>query len=160
MFGIGMPEFILIAVVALIVFGPKKLPELAKSMGKAVREFKKATSELKETMQVDGDLAEVKQAFTELHSEVGKTIRQEADRPESPPAGAPAAPVPAAAPAAAAAPPVPPVDTAAEPSSEAKLAELKKAFDAWTAAKPAAAPEGGEPAPPAGSNPPETGKPA
>ncbi|MDO8942398.1 MAG: twin-arginine translocase TatA/TatE family subunit, partial [Desulfobacterales bacterium] len=38
-----MPELILIAVVALIVLGPKKLPDLAKSMGRAVREFKKAT---------------------------------------------------------------------------------------------------------------------
>ena len=48
MFGsIGMPELILIFVVALLVFGPKKLPELGKSLGKGIREFKKATDELK-----------------------------------------------------------------------------------------------------------------
>ena len=153
MFGIGMPEFILIAVVALIVFGPKKLPELAKSMGRAVREFKKATSELKETMQVDSDLAEVKQAFTELHSEVDKSIRSEAGRPESP-AGTEPAPAPAALPASA------PADTSPEPSSAAKLEELKKAFDAWSASKPAPA-EGGEPARPADpATPPEPHKPA
>ncbi len=138
MIGIGMPEFILIAIVALIVFGPKKLPELAKSMGKAVREFKKATSELKETMQVDTELTEVKHAFSELHSEVNKSIRQEADRPAAAPS--PTADAPAAPPTATA-----PVDAPVEPSAEAKLEELKKAFDAWNAAKPAPAP-GAEPA--------------
>jgi TatA/E family protein of Tat protein translocase len=142
MFGIGMPEFILIAVVALIVFGPKKLPDLAKSMGKAVREFKKATSELKETMQVDTELTEVKQAFSELHSEVNKSIRHEADRP----AAAPSATDPAASVAAPAQPTATaPADDSVEPSAEAKLEELKKAFDAWNAAKPAPAP-GAEPA--------------
>jgi TatA/E family protein of Tat protein translocase len=54
MFGIGMPELILIAVVALIVLGPKKLPDLAKSLGRAVREFQKATTELKETIRSRG----------------------------------------------------------------------------------------------------------
>ena len=75
MFGIGMPELILIAVVALIVLGPKKLPDLAKSMGRAVREFRKATSELKETLQVDEEFSEVKKAFTDFHSDVNKTIQ-------------------------------------------------------------------------------------
>jgi sec-independent protein translocase protein TatA len=46
MFGsIGMPELIVIFVVALIVFGPSKLPELGKSLGEAIRGFKKAMSE-------------------------------------------------------------------------------------------------------------------
>ena len=78
MFGIGMPELILIAVVALIVLGPKRLPDLAKSMGRAMREFKKATSELKETLQVDSEFSEVKKAFTEFESDVNKTIQTEA----------------------------------------------------------------------------------
>ena len=47
MFGIGMPEMILILAIALIVIGPKKLPDLAKSLGRAMREFKKATEEIK-----------------------------------------------------------------------------------------------------------------
>ena len=76
MFGIGMPELILIAVVALIVLGPKKLPDLAKSMGRAVREFKKATSELKETLQVDSEFSEVKKAFTEFR------VGREQDHPD------------------------------------------------------------------------------
>ena len=50
MFGIGLPELILIMAVALIVVGPKKLPELAKALGKGIVELKKATSSLKETL--------------------------------------------------------------------------------------------------------------
>lgn len=57
MFGIGMQELILIAIIALIVVGPKKLPDLAKTLGKGFSEFKKATEgiteDLKETMKED-----------------------------------------------------------------------------------------------------------
>jgi TatA/E family protein of Tat protein translocase len=49
MFGIGMPEMFLILAIALIVIGPKKLPDLAKSLGRAFAEFKRATSELKDS---------------------------------------------------------------------------------------------------------------
>jgi TatA/E family protein of Tat protein translocase len=48
MFGIGMPELILILGLALIVLGPKKLPELAKALGKGLAEFRRATDDLKE----------------------------------------------------------------------------------------------------------------
>lgn len=48
MFGIGMPELLLILGLALIVLGPKKLPELAKALGKGLAEFRRATDDLKE----------------------------------------------------------------------------------------------------------------
>ena len=74
MFGIGMPEMILILAIALIVIGPKKLPDLAKSLGRAMREFKKATNEFKETMQVDSELSEVKKAFNGINEDVKKAV--------------------------------------------------------------------------------------
>jgi TatA/E family protein of Tat protein translocase len=74
MFGIGMPEMILILAIALIVLGPKKLPDLAKSLGRAMREFKKATTELKESIDVDNELTDVKKSFDELNDDIRKTV--------------------------------------------------------------------------------------
>ena len=51
MFGIGMGEFILILIVGLIVFGPKNLPELGKTLGKGLREFRKAQAALSATLE-------------------------------------------------------------------------------------------------------------
>jgi sec-independent protein translocase protein TatA len=48
---IGVPELIIIFVVALIVFGPKKLPELGKSLGRGLSEFRRASNELKATLE-------------------------------------------------------------------------------------------------------------
>jgi sec-independent protein translocase protein TatA len=48
---LGIPETIFIFVLALLMFGPKKLPELGKTLGKAMAEFKRASSELKETFE-------------------------------------------------------------------------------------------------------------
>ena len=52
---IGMPELILIFIVALIVFGPKKLPEIGKSLGKGLAEFKKASDDFKQSIQKEVD---------------------------------------------------------------------------------------------------------
>jgi Tat protein translocase TatB subunit len=50
MFGIGLPELLIIAALALILIGPKKLPDLAKSLGKTLGELRKATDDVKETI--------------------------------------------------------------------------------------------------------------
>jgi TatA/E family protein of Tat protein translocase len=65
MFGIGMPELLLILGLALIVLGPKKLPELAKALGKGLAEFRRATDELKsEFRQMEREVDEASQSAT------------------------------------------------------------------------------------------------
>ncbi len=53
MFGIGMPELLLLLAIALIVIGPKKLPDLAKALGRGLAEFRRATDEFKNTINVE-----------------------------------------------------------------------------------------------------------
>jgi TatA/E family protein of Tat protein translocase len=53
---IGMQELILIGAIALIVFGPKKLPQMAKTVGKAMKEFRKATDEFKSTWEREANI--------------------------------------------------------------------------------------------------------
>jgi len=66
MFNIGIPELLIIVAIALIVFGPNKLPELAKAFGRAMREFKKATEEVKESFEAETkDLEEIKHTLTD-----------------------------------------------------------------------------------------------
>ncbi len=50
MFGIGMPELLIILGVALLVLGPKKLPEIARSLGRGMAEFRRASTELRNTL--------------------------------------------------------------------------------------------------------------
>jgi TatA/E family protein of Tat protein translocase len=66
MFNIGLPELLIIVAIALIVFGPNKLPELAKAFGRAMREFKKATEEVKESFEAETkELEEYKHTLTD-----------------------------------------------------------------------------------------------
>jgi sec-independent protein translocase protein TatA len=57
---IGMPELIVIFVIALIIFGPRKLPELGKSLGKSIHEFKKASNDLRNSLEEEIRLEEQK----------------------------------------------------------------------------------------------------
>ena len=70
MFGIGMPEMILILAVALIVIGPKKLPDLAKSLGRALGEFKRATTDLKDSIESETQIGDVKNAFKDINKDI------------------------------------------------------------------------------------------
>ena len=81
MFGIGMPELLLILAVALIVIGPKKLPDLARSLGRGIAEFKRATREFKENLDIDTDIKETRNSF----KDVQKDIHNAFDSSQTPP---------------------------------------------------------------------------
>ena len=83
MFGIGMPEMLLILAVALIIFGPKRLPDLAKSLGRAIGEFRKATTDLKDSMTAGEDLSNVKSAFNDLNKEINTPLTSDGKKTDS-----------------------------------------------------------------------------
>jgi sec-independent protein translocase protein TatA len=71
---IGIPELIVIFIVALVVFGPKKLPELGKSLGKGLREFNKAKNELKATW--DEQIREAESSLNSVKETVHEPVRK------------------------------------------------------------------------------------
>lgn len=101
MFGIGVPELVLILIIGLIVFGPGKLPEMGRTLGKGIREFRKASNALSQAINAP------------------EQPPQPPVPPAHPAAQAPAAPVqPAAAPVQSAAPAQAPVQNAAAASAQ------------------------------------------
>jgi TatA/E family protein of Tat protein translocase len=77
MFGIGMPELIVIFIVALLVFGPKKLPELGKALGRGLAEFKRATEEIKN--EISSEVHEIEKQAADLKSQAADLKSQAAD---------------------------------------------------------------------------------
>jgi sec-independent protein translocase protein TatA len=99
MFGsIGMPELILIFVVALLVFGPRKLPEIGKSLGRGLAEFKRASEDLKKTIEQEIEEAKTEVSSVQSHVKAAADTISRNPTPEPPPA-ATAAPGPETPPA-------------------------------------------------------------
>ena len=80
MFGIGIPELLVIMVVALIVLGPKRLPEVAQALGRAFAEFRKATSDLSEELTSAQSMLEEEVRLAERQA---RTIRPPASQPQN-----------------------------------------------------------------------------
>ncbi|MBE0460482.1 MAG: TatA/E family twin arginine-targeting protein translocase [Acidobacteriota bacterium] len=81
MFGnIGFPELLLLLVIALLVFGPKKLPEVGRSIGKALREFRRTSDEIKEKIEEEIQADE----FREIQDELKKDIYENDEKEKTP----------------------------------------------------------------------------
>lgn len=87
MFGIGMPELLVILAIALIVLGPRKLPEIARALGKGIAEFRRATDELKEELR---HVEQEVESSAEATSKDEPSLEQRAE-PPTPPAATPPA---------------------------------------------------------------------
>ncbi len=91
MFGLGMPEILLILAIALIVIGPQKLPEVAKMLGKAMGEFKRSAQDLKDSIDIETTVKEanpkpVKKKLKDVVKDIGTEDpkpQQASDKPET-----------------------------------------------------------------------------
>ena len=81
---IGMPELLIILTIALIIFGPRKLPELGKSLGRSLQEFKRASNELKNTLDEEIRVEETRSAERQRAPERTGAAPRAADEPVVP----------------------------------------------------------------------------
>ena len=82
MLGIGMQEIIIILIVALIIIGPKKLPDLARALGRAMGEFRRAADDLKDNLDIHGMKAEKEKLMREItQNQLNLNKKSEADTP-------------------------------------------------------------------------------
>ena len=84
MFGIGMQEVLIILVIALVIIGPKKLPEIAKALGKGYGEFRRAFEDMKDTINVDVRTDEERERLRAIRDRE-KPPEDEAPKPEQVP---------------------------------------------------------------------------
>jgi TatA/E family protein of Tat protein translocase len=105
MFGIGFPELVVILVVALLVFGPNKLPEIARSLGRGLAEFRRASNELRQSFQEATDERPAGARTAGDRARALAARNEEAKAPAAPATAAPGPEAPAAADAAPAGPP-------------------------------------------------------
>ena len=84
MFGIGMPELLIVLVVALLVLGPRKLPDAARSLGRGMAEFRRASTDLRNSLTAPID--DIKETVRDLDRPPGDGEKSsEPDGPEAPP---------------------------------------------------------------------------
>jgi sec-independent protein translocase protein TatB len=115
-FGLGVGEILLILIVALLVFGPNRLPDLARTFGKAMNEFRKASRDLRETFEAELHRMDEHTRPEPKIQPAQKVLEAEfEERPAQPPAVSVAAP-PASSAAPASAPPAPSVEPAPAPA--------------------------------------------
>jgi sec-independent protein translocase protein TatA len=84
MFGLGIPELLVIFVIALLIFGPKKLPDLGKSIGRAMAEFKKASDDFQETVKTEMQEVEKKTDLEEVKKLTQMDLSSYSDEPAKP----------------------------------------------------------------------------
>lgn len=93
---LGWPEIMVILVIALVIFGPRKLPQLGRTLGKALGEFRRATNDLKNTLELEVHKEEEKRNAGERRKVEDEYSRRRPAERQAPPDEAPAEPPPAA----------------------------------------------------------------
>ena len=81
---IGMPELVIIMAIALLIFGPRKLPELGRSLGKSLGEFRRASNELKSTLEEEIRVEEQKEQRAKVEAQKSAVAAAEEAAPSLP----------------------------------------------------------------------------